>query len=246
MRALWLLTTLVATARLSAAEPRAVTPQINLPDPDREGQELAAKLRDAMPEGDSRFTGRFQIVTKDDDVRHVPVSSEIKVHPTNWVVTYRATPTNGAASEVLTITHVPGKPTTYSYTVGGKAITPVPLGASFAGTDFALLDLGLEFFHWPKQRRLKHEMRHSRNCHVLESTNPGATNLPYSRIQSWVDIESGGIVRAEVLDRNGSTVKEFKIGKFQKVDGRWQLESLRIGTRATGQDTELKFDLYKE
>lgn len=246
MRAPCLLAILTATARLHAAEVTPVAQQIQLPDPDREGQALAAKLRDAMPDGNSHFTGKFQIVTRDDDVRYVPVSSEIKVHTTNWVVTYRATPTNAAAPEVLNITHTPGRPTTYSYTVGGKAVTPAPLGAAFAGTDFSLLDLGLEFFHWPKQRRLKHEMRHSRNCHVLESTNPGSTNLPYARILSWVDIESGGIVRAEALDGNGKTVKEFKIGRFQKVDGRWQLESLRISTRATGQETELKFDLYQE
>lgn len=245
MRALCLLTLLAATPLLSAAEFLPAAQQLNLPDPDREGQELAAKLRDAMPEGDSRFTGVFQIVTKDDDVRLVPLASEIKVHATNWVVTYRATPTNGAASENLTITHTPGRPTTYSYTVGEKAVTPVPLGTAFAGTDFSVVDLGLEFFHWPKQRRLKHEMRNSRNCHVLESTLPNVADSPYARVLSWVDIESGGIVRAEAFDRSGKTVKEFKVGKFRKVDGRWHLESLRIGTRVTGQETELKFDLEK-
>ena len=46
--------------------------------------------------------------------------------------------------------------------------------------------------------------------------------------------------------RSGKTVKEFKVGKFRKVDGRWQLESLRISTRTTGQETELKFDLEKK
>ena len=122
----------------------------------------------------------------------------------------------------------------------------VPLGAAFAGTDFSVLDLGLEFFHWPKQRRLRHEMRNSRNCHVLESTLSNTTNSPYARVLSWVDIESGGIIRAEAFDRNGKTVKEFKVGKFRKVDGRWQLESLRISTRTTGQETELKFDLEKK
>lgn len=245
MRALCLLILLTAAAGLSAADSLPVAQQIKLPDPSREGQELAAKLRDAMPEGDSRFTGAFQIVTKDDDVRYVPVSSEIKVHATNWIVTYRATPTNGAAPEVLVITHTPGKPTTYSYTVGGKAITPVSLEATLVGTDFALIDLGLEFFHWPKQRRAKHEMRHSRNCHVLESFNDNPSPSGYAKVTSWVDIESGGIVRAEAHDKAGKLVKEFKVGHFQKVNGRWHLESLKIGTPTTGQDTELKFDLEK-
>ena len=122
---------------------------------------------------------------------------------------------------------------------------PANLAAAFAGSDFSITDLGLEFFHWPKQRREKHEMRHSRNCHVLESINGNPLASGYARVMSWVDIESGGIVRAEAFDKAGKKVKEFKVGHFRKVDGRWHLESMKIWTPTTGQETELKFDLKK-
>lgn len=243
MRLVILLFSLVAISALRSAESSPVADQPLLPDPDREGMELAAKLRDAMPEGNSRFTGQFQITAKDDSVRNVPIISTISISPTNWVVTYRASPTNLSQSEVLTIVHEPGRASQYDYVQGGFTIKPVNLGAPLAGSDFSLIDLGLEFFHWPKQRRLRHEMRNSRNCHVLESSNPNPVDSVYARVLSWVDIESGGIVRAEAYDRAGKLVKEFKVDRFRKVEGRWQLESMKIRTRTTGQETELKFDL---
>ena len=42
----------------------------------------------------------------------------------------------------------------------------------FAGSDFWLCDLGLEFFHWPQQKVLKKEFHRQCACTVLESTNP--------------------------------------------------------------------------
>ena len=42
----------------------------------------------------------------------------------------------------------------------------------FAGSDFWIADLGLEFFHWPEQKVLKKEFRRNCSCVVLESTNP--------------------------------------------------------------------------
>ncbi len=245
MRVAILLLSLVAVTTVRSAESKSAVTPLPLPDPDRAGQELAAKLRDAMPEADSSFSGTFQITTSDDTIRIVPITSTITATSTNWTVTYRATPTNGALPEVLTILHTPGQPSRYSHSVGTAPVQPVNLAAAFAGSDFSITDLGLEFFHWPKQRREKHEMRHSRNCHVLESVSGNPSTSGYARVMSWVDIESGGIVRAEAYDKAGKKVKEFKVGHFRKVDGRWHLESMKIWTPTTGQETELKFDLNK-
>lgn len=243
MRLVILLFSFIAISTLRSAESLPAPSQPLLPDPDREGMELAAKLRDAMPEGNSRFTGLFQITAKDDSVRTVPIVSTITVNPTNWVVSYQVAPPNPSLPEVLTIFHVPGRASQYDYVQGGVTVKPMNLDAPLAGSDFSLIDLGLEFFHWPKQRRLRHEMRNSRNCHVLESTNPNPAGSVYARVLSWVDIESGGIVRAEAYDRAGKLVKEFKVDRLRKVEGRWQVESMKIRSRATGQETELKFDL---
>ena len=246
MRAAVLLFTLATMANLHSAETKPLVTPLSLPDADREGQELAAKLRDAAPEGNSSFRGVFEITAKDDSIRFVPIASEISVTSTNWVVTYRSAPTNAAAPETLTITHAASQPSRYQYVLSGTKPGPVLLQAAFAGSDFWLIDLGLEFFHWPKQRRLRHEMRNSRSCHVLESIDPNPSDASYARVLSWVDIETGGIVRAEAYDRAGKLAKEFKVDRFRKVEGRWQLESMKIRSRATGQETELKFDLQKK
>ena len=246
MRAAVQLITLAAIANLHSAETKSPVAAVALPDIDREGRELAAKLRDAAPEGNSSFSGVFEITSKDDTMRIVPITSDIAVNSTNWVVTYRSVPTNGTPSETLTITHAAGQPSQYQYRSGSAQSGPPPLYQAFAGSDFSLIDLGLEFFHWPKQRRLKHEMRNSRSCHVLESIHPNPSDSGYARVLSWVDIETGGIVRAEAYDRAGKMVKEFKVDRFRKVEGRWQLESMKIRSRATGQETELKFDLEKK
>lgn len=237
---------LLSLTHLPAAETKSPAAPLSFPDPDRDGQELAAKLRDVVPEGNSSFSGVLQITSRDDTVRFVPIASEISVTPTNWVVTYRSMPTNGAAAETLTIIHAAGQPGRYVQAIGTGSPKAALLHTAFAGSDFWLIDLGLEFFHWPKQRRLRHEMRNSRSCYVLESIDPKAAHAGYARVLSWVDIEYNGIIRAEAYDRAGKLVKEFKVDSFRKVDGRYQLESMKIRSRTTGQETELKFDLQKK
>jgi hypothetical protein len=75
----------------------------------------------------------------------------------------------------------------------------------FAGSDFWVADLGLEFLHWPKHLLLRKEMRRSRPCDVLESTcSQPATG--YSRIVSWIDIESAGILHAHAISMSNGDV----------------------------------------
>jgi hypothetical protein len=116
----------------------------------------------------------------------------------------------------------------------------------FAGSDFWAEDLGLEFFHWPEQKILKHEMRRGRACKVLESTNPNPSTNSYSRVVSWIDNESGGIVQAEGYDFKNKLLKEFAPKSFKKVNGQWQLQEMEIRNVQTGSRTRLEFDLEKE
>jgi hypothetical protein len=116
---------------------------------------------------------------------------------------------------------------------------------SFAGSDFALLDLGLEFFSWPTQVVVMREMRKGRGCDVLES-RPAQPGL-YSRVVSWIDQESRaqgqpGLLMAEGYDRNGKLLKEFEIKSFKKVGGRWEVSEMEIRNRQTKGSTRLQFD----
>jgi hypothetical protein len=116
----------------------------------------------------------------------------------------------------------------------------------FANSDFWICDLGLEFFHWPGQKILKKENTRGRGCMVLESTNPEPSTNGYSRVVSWIDEESGGIVQAKAYDFNGKLLKEFEPKSFKKdVNGQLQLQEMEIYNDQTRSRTQIKFDLKK-
>ena len=114
---------------------------------------------------------------------------------------------------------------------------------SFAESDFSVVDLSLEFFHWPEQKILKKEFRRNCSCVVLESTNPNPATNGYSRVDSWIDEESDGIVMARAYDAQGRLLKEFYPKDVKKVNGEWQVQSLDIYNVQTGSRTRLEFDL---
>lgn len=116
---------------------------------------------------------------------------------------------------------------------------------SFAGSDFTVADLGLEFFHWPQQKVLKKEIHRSCACTVLESTNPNPSTNGYSRVVSWVDTESLGIVEAYAYGVNGKKLKNFYPKDIKKVNGQWQVQTLVMENLQTGSKSRLEFDLKK-
>src|SRR6185369_516303 len=111
---------------------------------------------------------------------------------------------------------------------------------SFAGSDFSLLDLGLEFFRWPTQILVTREMTKGRGCDVLES-RPANSNL-YSRVVSWIDQESSGLLRAEAYDVSGKLLKQFEVRRMGKVDGQVQVKEMELRNRQTKGSTRLRFD----
>jgi len=240
--ALLLLVALVSSAL--AADNVAFAASSPIMDPEKEGRELAAKLCSAVPEENSRFTGVLEITTREGRQRFVPITSQITVTLTNWQVVYQSSPTNSAPPEKLVILHTPSGSNSYSLTLGTDS-KPASLTHPFAGSDFWLMDLGLEFFRWPQQRALRAEMSRSRPCRVLESVTPQPAPGGYARVLSWIDNETGGVLQAEAYDQQGKLLKKFTLGSFQKLDGQWQLRDMRIRNARTGQQTELKFDLKK-
>ena len=116
----------------------------------------------------------------------------------------------------------------------------------FAGSDFWIADLGLEFLHWPQQRVLKKQMRKGLFCDVLQSTNPQPGPGSYARVLSWIAVNRPDdivIVHAEAYDNRDKLLKEFDPKKVEKVDGVWQLEEMEIRNRQTGSRTKIEFNL---
>ena len=117
----------------------------------------------------------------------------------------------------------------------------------FAGSDFWVADLGLEFLHWAQQRVLRHEMRHSKACKVLESVNSKPAPGGYARVVSWVITDSPhGIVHADAYDARGERIKYWDPKNLEKVEGEYQLEEMEMRNRQTGSRTVIKFDLGQQ
>ena len=234
-----------------------------------QGRKLAWQILEQRPAGAFTQAGILQV--RDANGRHstVSIKCEVLVTPTNWQNSYKAFFTN--ATETLLVIHSGnqtheaegdfpkgryifglkndwlGSPNTYihDYPSDGRlnAGTKDASLAPFAGSDFLVADLSLEFFHWPQQKILKKEFRRNCSCAVLESTNPNPSPNAYSRVLSWIDEDSGGIVMAEAYDAQGKLLKEFYPKDVKKVNGQWQVQTMEMDNVQTGSRTRLEFDL---
>ena len=145
--------------------------------------------------------------------------------------------------ETLTVTRQQDQPNTCVLTRNNQqwTLTDNDTMVPFAGSDFWVADLALNFLHWPEQRLLKTEMRRSRSCRVLESINPKPEPRAYSKVRSWIDLETDGVVHAEAYDFKGELLKEFDPKEFRKVRGQWELQEMEIDNRQTGSRTRIEF-----
>jgi hypothetical protein len=218
------------------------------------GHKLAAELRNMRPEN-AQWKGDLKIQAHGPNGRTttiIPASGQAITGDTEWRVIYTAGPTNGVAAEKLTVIHALDGTNRYEY---ARAPGPTaPLGEPrslagadadipLAGSDFWLSDLGFEFYHWPDQRLLKPQMRRGRPCYVLDSGNPNARPGGYSKVVSFIDRETGGPIQAEAYGADGKLLKEFALGKFRKVNGKWELKRMEIDNDRTNSRTLLEFDL---
>ena len=216
-----------------------------------EGQALAAELRSERPPEDSTVTGRLKIRDAKGARRELEIRMTTLLAGSNeWRAIYQA------GNERLTVVHRAGAPNEYllepaeASSEGKKKIV---LGAEetmvpFAGTDFWVADLGLEFFHWPQQRLVtdvKRNMRMGRACKMLESVNPRPGAAGYRRVISWIDVESNGLICADAYDAEDRLLKVFSIKNLDKVQGTWQLKAMEIRNERLNSRTHLEFDLER-
>jgi len=245
MRRVLLLSALSLLA-LGAAE--APSPPTPLPPAEaaKQGRALAAEILSQTPAYNVTNTGVLKIRDAKRLWTELPLRFEVITNATNWSGVYEAEPaTNGIGLVRLTIVHNDTQPAAYD--LGRKAIPRTLSGNElmipFAGSDFWVVDLGLEFFHWPEQRLLRNELRRSRSCRVLESVNPQPAPGAYSRVLSWIDAESDGPVHAEAYDFNNKLLKEFDPKEFKKVNGHWEWREVEIANRQTGTRARIELNL---
>jgi hypothetical protein len=233
---LWLVSFLPLTA-FGAAPPRIDDPT--------EGQKLARELRTALPTEEVTFNGVMRISVPRAERRELPLQTRVVIEKDHWSSLY-TTKSPGGETEMLTVRHSPEKANEYEWRHGDRVVKLTGFTGTngFAGSDFALFDLGLEFYHWPTQLLATREMRKGRGCDVLES-RPARTNA-YSRVLSWIDQESRaqgqpGLLMAEAYDAQGAKLKEFEIKSFKNG----QVADMEIRNLQTKTSTRLQFNLDK-
>ena len=244
-----------AFALPAGAQPKSdLTPPAPL-DPaegERQGRALVAHLLEQHPE--QAATNNAVLKIRDPEGKQRQISARFEVVPRNdaWLNIYEAAAPQGQPPTVLTIIHrgagrneyhLSGAQSSSSNLASDQLMIP------FAGSDFWVADLGLEFLHWPEQRVLRKQMRKGLFCDVLQSVNPTPKPGGYSRVLSWIAInrpEDIVIVHAEAYDSKDKLLKEFDPKKVEKVNGLWQLEEMEIRNRQSGSRTRIEFNLNGE
>lgn len=250
----------VLGATLMSHSLRAEEPSVPAaPEPD--GQELAKQIREMVPVGDSTIRGTLQIRLKKKR-QNLPFICQVVRHGAEWETTFTASSTTNTSAETLVIKHAPGVTNSYLYARAegpGRALpvlSPIsPQFASttqFAGSDFTLADLGLDYLFWPIQKRLKNQNRLDRLCYVLESGNDRGAEIV--RMRSFIDKEYSGnlgeqgfpaLLVVEAYDNNGELVRRFSLhgSSFKKVNGQYRLRKMEILNEKTGSQTTIEYDL---
>ncbi len=213
---------------------------------ERQGRALVADLLSRQPEPATN-TGTLRIRARGQPEKELRAKFEIYLTPTNWVSTYEVLmDPKGLKTVKLTVVHESGNPNEYLLRDGssgsGRKLLPEETMTPFASSEFWVADLGLEFLHWPKQLVLRKELRKGQSCDVLESVNPNAHAPGYSRVVSWVDIDTGGIVHADAYNEANELLKQFDPTALQKVNGVRELKEMEIRNRKTGARSWIDFN----
>lgn len=227
-------------------------PKTSYTDTTGEGLALVRELISQRPAENLELYGVLKMRDGAGKRREVPVRYSITVGEPSWQGIYETQATAQTRAEKLVVIHTPGLPNRYLFaradSAGGAVPEPAAVAATnaataLAGSDFWLTDLGLEFLHWPEQRVVNKQMRKGRPCKVVESVNPHTAAGAYRRVLSWIDNETGGLVRAEAYGQDNQLLKEFSLRHFTRVEGRWQLKEMEIRNEKTDTRTRLEFDL---
>jgi hypothetical protein len=215
-----------------------------------DGTALARELRTQKPPDNLATKGTLKLRNAAGQRTEIPLKFELVLRTNGWHTLYETCPANGAPAISLTVRHFEQGSNAYMLT-GATNLQPAtlqPLPANdpllwqpFAGSDFALADLGLEFFHWPRQQIVKTDLRRGRRFSVLESRHD-LESVPYARVLSWIDPGTGGLLRAEAYDAAGRLVKEFSVRSVK----RGQLKEMQIRNLITHSLTRIEFDLEME
>ena len=233
---------------IGAAEPPPKPITLSPEEAEKQGKALVEEILSISVRQNSTNVGHLLIrKPKGKGTETLFVKVDTFFTPTNWQNVYTAARTNGEGRVYFETLAIVRSGQSNEYRLQKDSVAPArpssgELMAPFAGSDFWIADLGLEFFRWPVQHLTKKEMNRSRFCRVLESVNPKPEPGGYSMVRSWIDNESDGIVQADAFDAGGKLLKQFFPKDFKKVEGQWQLKEMQISNVQTGSRTTIEFE----
>jgi len=244
-----------AVLGIGAASPKTLSPNPPQSEPNstsalQEGKRIIATVREAVPDKDFILEGRLRLRTPAGRWwKEIPIRFELRRTADGWQAHYLTYTQSRQISEELVIIHRRGRPNRYLYRPpNGKVVILQgdETAIAFAGSQFWLCDLGMEFLWWPDQRLIGEQRRKGRRCYVIESRNPHPTHGNYAKVKSWIDKEKLALLRAEAYGPNDQMLKEFQIGSVQKIHGRWYLKSMEIRNAITDARSRVEFELLIE
>jgi hypothetical protein len=241
---------LLATLLLGAAT--LLQPGLALDQLPQDGEALAEELRESVPPGEVDVQGMIRIRAGDGRRHSLPFHYQVLLTADGWQSIYETSGGGMTTPQRLTVVRRPGQPNQYlletiapgdgervvTTLTGDEAMVP------FAGSDFWLADLGLEFLHWPHheiRRDLRITRRKGRPCQILESRTDTPSPGGYSRVVSWIDRETRQPIIAEAYGADGKRFKEFEVGGVTKVDGVWEIKNLEMRNLRSDSRSVLEF-----
>ena len=239
-------------ATLFVSAPVAQVRDTSYHDTKGEGKALVQELLTRVPVEDSQILGLLKVRPPESNIIEVPIRMTVRLVEGGWDDIYETQPVGNRAGEVFIVKHRGTNANAYLYgrykTLEEKPelkkLSPGELYQPLAGSDFFLIDLGLEFLHWPSQKIVKKEMRKSRSCRVVESINPNVKPGSYARVLTWIDFETSGIILAEAYDHKNELLKEFSIQRFDRKEKR--LREMQIRNDQTDSQTQLELNFKVE
>lgn len=214
---------------------RAAQPQLS------PGQQLASEMRQTQLLNYDHIAGYLRKKARRGERSNRNLSLQTALVDGQWMSRFTTLNPETGESERLTIYRSPEqRPRYYRATAQpgsvlpdqGDELEPSEIMSEYAGSDFWVADLGLEFFYWPDQKILSDapiRMRKGISCFVLESERKsGASTTGYTRVRSWISRDHGGLIYAEAYDASGKQIKTFEVSDVEKIDGEWKLRELSI------------------